>query len=183
MPATTAPPVITSAAFAQPAPTAVSSSVTPRAAGATPPPARFVLAPPPGFVQSELGSARVAYAKYLNGMHNRIHPIFNQFLSSLESLPKTHALNDQSRSVVLAIVLASDGSIVRADVASPSGATAFDVAAVDSVHRAAPFARPPAETLSEDGNLYMAWAFYRDEVFACSTAGARPFRFDAKAVP
>ena len=29
--------------------------------------------------------------------------------------------------------------------------------------------------MSPDGNVYLHWEFHRDEVYACSTQGARPF--------
>jgi hypothetical protein len=53
--------------------------------------------------------------------------------------------------------------------------TAFDIAALDSVDRAQPFGPAPAAIVSPDGNVYLHWEFHRNEVFACSTQGARPF--------
>ena len=38
--------------------------------------------------QTALNTAAVPFASYLNGMHNRIHPIFaDSFLGSLDGLP------------------------------------------------------------------------------------------------
>ena len=56
-----------------------------------------------------------------------------------------------------------------------SGITAFDIAALDAVDRAQPFGPAPSAIVSPDGNVYLHWEFHRDEVFACSTMGARPF--------
>jgi hypothetical protein len=60
-------------------------------------------------------------------------------------------------------------------VVKTSGITAFDIAALDSVDRAQPFGPAPNAIVSGDGNVYLHWEFHRDEVFACSTQGARPF--------
>lgn len=56
-----------------------------------------------------------------------------------------------------------------------SGVTAFDVAALDAVDRAAPFGPAPDAIVSPDGNVYLHWEFHRNEIYACSTMGARPF--------
>jgi hypothetical protein len=60
-------------------------------------------------------------------------------------------------------------------VVKTSGITAFDIAALDSVHRAQPFGPAPSAIVSPDGLVYLHWEFYRDEVFACSTMHARPY--------
>ena len=85
-------------------------------------------------------AASSPFATYLNGMHNRIHPIFaDAFLSSLDNLPATHVLNDQHLVTRLEIVLTKEGHIVKLGVIKTSGVTAFDIAALDSVQRASPF--------------------------------------------
>ncbi len=126
--------------------------------------------------QTALNTAAVPFATYLNGMHNRIHPIFaDSFLASLDNLPPTHALNDQHLITRLEIVLTRDGHIVKMGIAKTSGVTAFDIAALDSVQRASPFGPAPSAIISTDGQVYLHWEFHRDEVYACSTMNARPF--------
>lgn len=126
--------------------------------------------------QTALNTAAVPFASYLNTIHNRIHPIFaDSFLGSLESLPKNSPLNDPKLITRLEIVVGRDGRLVKMGVVKTSGITAFDVAALDSVHRAQPFGPAPGAIVSPDGNVYLHWEFHRDEVFACSTMNARPF--------
>jgi TonB family protein len=126
--------------------------------------------------QTALNAARSPFATYLNGMHNRIHPIFAEsFLGSLNSLPRSNPLNDLKLMTKLEIVVTRDGHIVRMGIVKPSGVTAFDVAALDSVQRASPFGPAPAAIISPDGRVYLHWEFHRDEMYACSTQGAEPF--------
>ncbi len=130
--------------------------------------------------QTALNTAAVPFATYLNGMHNRIHPIFaDSFLASLDNLPATHTLNDQHLITRLEIVLTRDGHVVKLGVVKTSGVTAFDIAALDSVQRASPFGSAPAAIVSVDGQVYLHWEFHRDEVYACSTMNARPFMLNS----
>lgn len=126
--------------------------------------------------QTALNTARAPFASYLNSIHNRLHPIFaDQFLASLESLPGNHPMNKPDISTNLEIVLdQEEGRIVKMGVTKTSGVTAFDIAALDSVSRAAPFGTPPAEIVSPDGNVYLHWEFHRN-MMACSTLNARPY--------
>ncbi|HEY6462659.1 MAG TPA: TonB family protein, partial [Polyangiaceae bacterium] len=126
--------------------------------------------------QTALNTAAVPFASYLNGMHNRIHPIFaDSFLESLDGLPASHPMNDQHLVTRLEIVLTKDGHLKKMGIVKTSGITAFDIAALDAVDRAQPFGPAPTAIVSGDGNVYLHWEFHRDEVFACSTMGARPF--------
>jgi TonB family protein len=126
--------------------------------------------------QTALNTAAVPFASYLNGMHNRIHPIFaDSFLESLDSLPTNHPMNDRHLVTRLEIVLTKDGRLKKMGIVKTSGITAFDIAALDSVDRAQPFGPAPGAIVSPDGNVYLHWEFHRDEVYACSTMGARPF--------
>jgi TonB family protein len=126
--------------------------------------------------QTALNTARSPFATYLNGMHERIHPIFAEsFLGSLDALPPSHPLNDQQLVTRLEIVLTREGHLKRMGVVRLSGVTAFDVAALDAVDRAQPFGPAPSAIVSPDGNVYLHWEFHRNEVFACSTMGAAPF--------
>jgi TonB family protein len=126
--------------------------------------------------QTALNTAAVPFATYLNGMHNRIHPIFaDTFLGSLESLPASHVLSDQKLMTRLEIVLSRDGHLIKMGIVKTSGVTAFDIAALDSVQRASPFGPAPGAIVSPDGQVYLHWEFHRDEVYACSTMNARPY--------
>ena len=91
--------------------------------------------------QTALNTARVPFASYINGIHNRLHPIFaDSFLASLDNLPKSNPMNNPDISTNIEIVLSQDdGHIVRMGVTKTSGVTAFDVAALESVQRASPF--------------------------------------------
>ncbi|HEY8038254.1 MAG TPA: TonB family protein, partial [Polyangiaceae bacterium] len=113
---------------------------------------------------------------YLNGMHNRIHPIFaDSFLESLDGLPPSHPMNEKNLVTRLEIVLTKDGHLKKMGIVKTSGITAFDIAALDAVDRAQPFGPAPTAIVSPDGNVYLHWEFHRDEIYACSTMGARPF--------
>jgi TonB family protein len=126
--------------------------------------------------QTALNTAAVPFASYLNGMHNRIHPIFaDSFLESLDALPASHPMNDQHLVTRLEIVLTKEGHLKKMGIVKGSGVTAFDIAALDSVDRAQPFGPAPNAIVSPDGNVYLHWEFHRDEVYACSTMGARPY--------
>jgi TonB family protein len=126
--------------------------------------------------QTALNAAAVPFAAYLNAMHARIHPIFAEwFLNSLDARPKDDPLNDQLLVTRLEIVVTKEGRLRRMGVIKSSGLTDFDIAALDSVDRAQQFGRAPSEILSPDGNVYLHWEFHRDEVYACSTTGSRPY--------
>jgi TonB family protein len=134
--------------------------------------------------QTALNTAAVPFASYLNGMHNRIHPIFaDSFLESLDGLPANHPLNDQHLVTRLEIVLTKDGHLRKMGIVKTSGITAFDIAALDAVDRAQPFGPAPNAIVSPDGNVYLHWEFHRDEVYACSTMGARPFILNSGSAP
>ncbi len=126
--------------------------------------------------QTQLNTAQVPFASYINGMHNRIHPIFAvSFLESLDALPANHPMNDQHLVTRLEIVLTKEGHLKRMGIVKTSGITTFDIAALDAVDRAQPFGPAPSAIVSPDGNVYLHWEFHRDEVYACSTQGARPY--------
>ncbi len=127
--------------------------------------------------QTALNTARVPFATYLNGIHNRLHPLFaDDYLATLDGLPGGHPLNRPELAASLEVVVnKDDGSIVRMGVVKTSGVTAFDAAALESMQRASPFGKPPAAIVSPDGNVYLHWEFHRNPVVACSTINARPF--------
>jgi hypothetical protein len=134
-----------------------------------------------------LNTARVPFAVYLNKIHQRIHPIFaDQFLASLDSMPGDNPLNRMDMHTNVEIVLSrADGSVVDLGVTKASGVTAFDIGALDSVFRAAPYGTPPSAIVSPDGNVYLHWEFWRDPNYACSTYFAHPkmLKADPKSVP
>ncbi len=126
--------------------------------------------------QTALNTARVPFARYLNLVHNRIHPIFaDEFLGSLDALPANHPLRQPDLSTWLEIAVSqSEGRLVKMGVVKSSGLTAFDVGALESVNRAAPFGPAPVEIMSPDGNVYLHWEFHQYP-YACGTFNARPF--------
>ncbi len=127
--------------------------------------------------QTALNTARKPFARYLNHIHNRLHPEFaHSFLGSLDSLPSDHPMNRQDIRTHLEIVLsAEDGRVVQMGVTRASGSTAFDVGALEAVQDASPFGTPPREIVSPDGRVYLHWEFHRNPIYACSTYFARPF--------
>lgn len=125
--------------------------------------------------QTNLGTAAAPWATYLAQIHVRLHPIFaDGFVDSLDDLPKSHPLNDQTLITRMEIVLKPDGRIDHLGIVRPSGVTAFDVAALDSVDRAAPFGKAPSQIVSPDGLVYLHWEFHRDEM-RCSNLNAFPY--------
>jgi hypothetical protein len=128
-----------------------------------------------------LNTARVPFATFLNHIHNRLHPIFaDDFLWSLNDLPKDHALNRKLSTSLEVVVDGERGSIVRMGITKTSGVTAFDIAALDAMERASGgsgrgFGKPPPAILSPDGNVYLHWEFHRTPEVACTTGNARPF--------
>jgi TonB family protein len=135
--------------------------------------------------QTALNTAREPFARYLNQIHQRLHELFaDLFLGHLNQLPKEHPLNNQDMSTHLEIALnKEDGRVVRMGITKSSGVTAFDVGALDSVERAAPYGPPPNAILSSDGNVYLHWEFHRRPELACSTYFARPFIIDLGQTP
>lgn len=126
--------------------------------------------------QTALNTAQSAFATYLNTIHNRLHPIFaEEFLSSLDRLPDGHSFN-QNLVTHLEIVLSKDeGKVVRMGITKPSGMTAFDIVALNSLNRASPFGKAPDAIVSHDGKVYLHWEFHRDPYDACSTRNAYPY--------
>ncbi len=125
--------------------------------------------------QTELGTAAAPWATYLAQIHVRLHPIFaDGFVEGLGDLPAGHQLNDKTLITRMEIVMRPDGTIHHLGIVKPSGVTAFDVAALDSVDRAAPFGKAPDAIVSPDGLVYLHWEFHRDEM-RCSNLNAYPY--------
>ncbi len=126
--------------------------------------------------QTSLNAAHSPFASYIVKMHNRIHPLFAEsFISSLNALPPTDAINDQSLYAVIEVAISpDDGRLIKAGVIHHSGVTAFDVGALDAIGRAAPFGKAPAAIVSYNGNVYMHWTFHRNGNY-CHHGAAAPF--------
>ncbi len=121
-----------------------------------------------------LGPAAVSFARYLNGVHARIHPLFVEgFLGSLQSLPASDPANEADLFTRLEIVIGPGGRVAKTGIVRTSGLASFDMAALEAVERAQPFDPPPSDVISGDGNMYVQWTFYRDERCACSAMNAR----------
>lgn len=126
--------------------------------------------------QTNLGTAAAPWATYLAQIHVRLHPIFAEgFVDGLSDLPAGHPLQDKNLVTRMEIVIKSDGTIHHLGIVKASGVTAFDIAALDSVDRAAPFGKPPSEIISPDGLAYLHWEFHRDEM-RCSNVNAFPYK-------
>ena len=127
--------------------------------------------------QTALNTRGSPFANYLNSMHQRIHVIFaDSFLPALDQFPKGHPLSNYEMHTDLEIILnQNDGGVVTLGIVRTSGATAFDVNALEAVNKAAPFGKPPSEIVSPDGNVYLHWEFHRNPDLACSTWFAFPY--------
>ncbi len=126
-----------------------------------------------------LGDAREPFARYLVGMHQRIHPIFtDQYLASLEASPSApgHALDKAAYTELELVLHKTTGNIALMSVRKSSGSPEFDVAALESVDHAAPFGPAPDVIASPDGKVYVHWQFHRDPVVGCSPINVRPFK-------
>ncbi len=130
--------------------------------------------------QTALNTARVPFSRYLNQIHQRLHEVFaHRYLGHLNQLPADHPLNNPDMSTHLEIALSrEDGRVVRMGITKSSGVTLFDVGALDSVQRAAPYGPPPSSIVSSDGNVYLHWEFHRKPQYACSTYFAKPYIID-----
>lgn len=126
--------------------------------------------------QTRLGSSAMAFATYLNAMHNRIHPLFaDRFVDSLAALPADAPLNDIRLVTRLEIVLRQDGQVAALGVVKTSGVPGFDRAALNAVRCAAPFGSAPDAIRTNDDRVYVHWEFHRDPNSSCSTMNVRPF--------
>lgn len=127
--------------------------------------------------QRPLKPVAIPFATYLDAIHLPIHREFSdKGLAQLDALAPNHPLNQPKLVVRLELVIdGASGKVTKAGVVKPSGVTAFDVLALDSVMQAAPFGQAPAEIRSTDGNVYVHWEFGRDPTFGCATMHVRPF--------
>lgn len=125
--------------------------------------------------QTALRTRASPFATYLSQMHHRIHRLFaDGFLASLDAGRSDNPLNDPRLMNTVEIVLEQDGRVSRIGIVRTSGNTMFDVAAMNSVRRSAPFGSAPEAIRSADGKVYIHWGFYRSER-QCGTFNAEPF--------
>lgn len=127
--------------------------------------------------QRALGETRrLPFAKFVVGMHHRMHPLFSDgYLDSLDSAPPHDPRNRKDLVTRLEIHVAASGELDRVLVVQSSGVRDFDAAALDAVTRAAPFDEPPRELLSWNKKVYLHWEFHRNQVVGCSPINSRPF--------
>ncbi|MDP3276025.1 MAG: TonB family protein [Deltaproteobacteria bacterium] len=131
--------------------------------------------------QTALRTAASPFSSYLTHMHRRIHESFaDGFLAGLESAPRESPLNDPRLHTTVEIVLHPNGRIARIGIVRTSGSTMFDVSAINSIRRSAPFSEAPQAIRSSDGKVYIHWGFYRNER-QCGTFNAEPFLVAAPA--
>jgi TonB family protein len=128
--------------------------------------------------QQPLRPVAVPLATYVNGMHSRLHIWFaDHFLTWLDKQSIDDPMNNPKLVTAVEIGVAPNGQIAKMGVVQPSGVQGFDMAALESFAKAAPFGETPGQARSADGNLWVVWTLRRDEIYACSTQGARPFVF------
>lgn len=125
---------------------------------------------------TKIGAAQGEFTDYVASIHNRLHPIFaDWFLAALDLRPKTDPVNGERLSTSIEVVLDANGKILRLGVLKTSGVDEFDVGALESMWRASPFAKPPRETVSIDGRVYVHWELWREPYYACSTYFGKVF--------
>lgn len=109
---------------------------------------------------------------YADSLHRKLHGVYSEgFLKRLDEVSATHALQQSSLRATLAIALeGATGDILHVELLGSSDSELFDVAAIEAVRRASPFAVPPRELLSEDEKLYLTWELHRHIDYACSAA-------------
>jgi TonB family protein len=128
--------------------------------------------------QTELNTRAAPFAAFIARMHRSIHELWGfGFLEDLESRPVSDPMNNRALMAKLEIVLAEDGTVDKVAVIKTSGVSGFDVAAIDTVYNAAPYAEPPPAIRSRNGKIYVHWSFHRDER-QCATSGVEYFILD-----
>ncbi|KYF61038.1 hypothetical protein BE11_23415 [Sorangium cellulosum] len=122
-----------------------------------------------------LDKTRVPFALYINAVHERLHPIYEEELTAArKATPELRGGPDVAVQLEI-VVNQADGRLARLGVVASSGSVVFDVVALEAVLRAAPFDAPPSLLASPGGKVYLHWVFHTDPHEACSTRNARPF--------
>jgi hypothetical protein len=134
--------------------------------------------------QRPIQNKRVAFEEYLHSIHEQMHPLYERgWLRALAEVPRDAPVDSATSGASVTVELAiggGDGSIQRLVVLEASATPGFIRGTLESLSRAAPFAVPPKQLLSSDGNVYLKWQLFRDPAYACSTYFARPFVLDLK---
>lgn len=117
-----------------------------------------------------------AWADLINRIHARVHPLFaNQYIASLNELPRDSALNDPTLYAELELHIAQNtGELVMIGLRRSSGQPELDIAALAAFSQAFPLPIPE-NIASADGIVYLSWEAHRDET-SCSSISARPHR-------
>src|SRR5262249_24614672 len=87
-----------------------------------------------GSNQVAIGRERGAFVNYLDGVHNKIHPIFTDtYLEWLSNLPPADPRNDMSLTALVELAIEQDGTISNVGVICSSGNEDFDIGVLDAV--------------------------------------------------
>ncbi len=128
--------------------------------------------------QTALNTRAAPFAAFIARMHRSIHELWGfGFLEELEAKSAASPYNDRSLVSKLEIVLNGDGTVDKVTVIRPSGYLPYDVAAIDVVYSAGPYADPPRAIRSRNGKIYVHWTFHRDER-QCATSGVDYYILD-----
>jgi outer membrane biosynthesis protein TonB len=128
--------------------------------------------------QTALNTRAAPFAAFIARMHRNIHELWGfGFLEDLDRQPMSNPLNNPSLITKLEIVLNGDGTIAKVTIIKASGIVQYDVAAIDAVYSAGPYADPPREIRSANGKIYIHWTFHRDER-QCATSGVDYYILD-----
>lgn len=128
--------------------------------------------------QTALNTRAAPFAAFIARMHRSIHALWGfGFLEDLEQKPASNPFNNPDLLTKLEIILNRDGTVSKVTVARSSGFLPYDVAAIDTVYSAAPFAEPPREIRSGNGKIYIHWSFHRD-ARQCATSGVDYYILD-----
>jgi TonB family protein len=128
--------------------------------------------------QTALNTRAAPFAAFIARMHRNIHELWGfGFLEDLDRKSMGDPMNNLQLMTKLEIVLNGDGTIDKITVVRASGIVSFDVAAIDAVYSAGPFADPPREIRSGNGKIYVHWSFHRDER-QCATSGVDYYILD-----
>lgn len=128
--------------------------------------------------QKPLGKTNIPFARYLNDLHRRIHPVYSDELlgRELSVLPPTHPLNTPDLSTLVELTIDGEsGALQQATAVRASGVPEFDELVINALEKTAPFSRAATEIRSSDGKVYIHWVFHRRPDYACSTYFSRPY--------
>jgi TonB family protein len=132
--------------------------------------------------QTALNTRAAPFAAFIARMHRSIHELWGfGFLEDLDGRSESDPMNNRSLMTKLEIVLAGDGTVDKVTVIKSSGVLPYDVAAIDTVYNAGPYAEPPAAIRSRNGKIYVHWSFHRDER-QCATSGVDYYILDTPPV-